>query len=81
MLRLPRGMRERIAEAARANNRSMNSEIVTALETIFTPLQPDDAEINIDEWRDKEVDNTLSEIERLLSRIKEIRATRWPGQL
>lgn len=35
MLRLPDGMRERIAEAAKENNRSMNSEIVARLERSF----------------------------------------------
>lgn len=35
MLRLPDGMRDRIAEAARANNRSMNSEIIARLEASF----------------------------------------------
>ncbi|HUZ90306.1 MAG TPA: Arc family DNA-binding protein [Methylocella sp.] len=33
VLRTPDGMRERIAQAAKANNRSMNSEIVAILET------------------------------------------------
>jgi len=32
MLRLPDGLRERVAEAGKSNNRSMNSEIVTILE-------------------------------------------------
>jgi hypothetical protein len=32
MLRLPDGLRERVAKAAKSNNRSMNSEIVTLLE-------------------------------------------------
>lgn len=32
MLRMPDGLRDRIAYAAKANNRSMNSEIVTTLE-------------------------------------------------
>jgi hypothetical protein len=31
-VRLPDGMRERLAEAAKANNRSLNSEIVARLE-------------------------------------------------
>jgi hypothetical protein len=35
VLRLPTGMRERIGGAARANNRSMNSEIVARLEQSF----------------------------------------------
>lgn len=35
MLRLPDGMRDRIADAAKANNRSMNAEIVSRLEETF----------------------------------------------
>lgn len=34
-LRLPDGMRDRIKAAAEANNRSMNAEIVAALESCF----------------------------------------------
>lgn len=33
VVRLPDGMRERIAEVARNNHRSMNSEIISRLET------------------------------------------------
>jgi hypothetical protein len=33
MLRFPPGMRERIAEEAKANNRSMNSEIISRLKS------------------------------------------------
>lgn len=32
MLRLPEGMRERVKASAEANNRSMNSEVVQAIE-------------------------------------------------
>lgn len=35
MLRLPEGMRDRIKNAADSNNRSMNAEIVAALEAAF----------------------------------------------
>ena len=35
MLRLPEGMRDRIAEAAKANGRSMNAEIVARLHASF----------------------------------------------
>lgn len=38
VVRLPLGMRERIAEAARAGSRSMNSEIVARLEKSFNPI-------------------------------------------
>ena len=35
MLRLPDGMRDRIAEAAKTNNRTMNAEIVARLQQSF----------------------------------------------
>lgn len=35
MVRLPEGMREKIAEAAKAGNRTMNSEVVARLEATF----------------------------------------------
>jgi len=37
MLRFPDGMRDRIADAAKANNRTMNAEIVARLEVSFIP--------------------------------------------
>ena len=37
MVRLPDGMRDQIAEAAKANNRSMNAEIVARLVVSFAP--------------------------------------------
>lgn len=41
MLRLPDGMRERIKAAAEASNRSMNAEIVAALEEKYpAPVAP-----------------------------------------
>lgn len=35
IVRFPDGMRDRIAEAAKANNRSMNAEIVARLQSTF----------------------------------------------
>lgn len=42
MLRMPDGMRDRIAEAAKVNGRSMNAEIVHRLSESFaeTAMQP-----------------------------------------
>lgn len=37
VLRLPEGLRERIANAAKANGRSMNAEIVRVLDESFPP--------------------------------------------
>lgn len=45
MLRFPDGMRDRIAEAAKSNNRSMNAEIVARLEGSFTPSEEAVAEV------------------------------------
>lgn len=56
MLRLPDGMRERIAKVAKANNRSMNAEIVYVLEAHFPP--------------DPDPDIVLDHIELLLATIK-----------
>lgn len=36
LVRMPDGMRDRIAEAAKKNNRSMNAEIVARLEESFS---------------------------------------------
>lgn len=44
VVRFPDGMRDRIAEEAKKNNRSMNAEIVARLERSFEePLYPDDS--------------------------------------
>ncbi|WP_104012253.1 Arc family DNA-binding protein [Burkholderia anthinoferrum] len=40
IVRLPDGMRDRIAEAAKTNNRSMNAEIVARLEESFSEAEP-----------------------------------------
>lgn len=37
MLRFPDGMRDRLKEAAKANNRTMNAEIVARLQDSLTP--------------------------------------------
>lgn len=54
MLRLPDGMRERIASKAKANNRSMNAEIVATLEMMYPEPLP------------KELYETLSRITEAL---------------
>ena len=40
VVRLPDGMRERIAKIAATNHRSMNSEIILALETLVDDATP-----------------------------------------
>ncbi|WP_272951423.1 Arc family DNA-binding protein [Sinorhizobium medicae] len=76
MLRLPAGMRDRIAEVARANNRSMNSEIVSALTRAFPPTEPDDAEINPEDWREQEIASILTSMEELFLRLKALRGSK-----
>lgn len=44
MLRFPEGMRDRISEAAKANGRTMNAEIVHRLEKSFAAEQPASAQ-------------------------------------
>lgn len=65
MLRFPEGMRARIREAAEANGRSMNSEIIARLEASFDPTRLHDDET-------KELVEGLIEraVQRLLTRAK-----------
>lgn len=39
IVRLPDGMRDRLTEVAKANNRSVNAEVVARLESSFTDLR------------------------------------------
>lgn len=48
-LRLPDGMRDRIAEAAKVNNRSMNAEIVARLTASFEDSDLDERMTRIEE--------------------------------
>jgi predicted aminopeptidase len=42
IVRLPDGMRDQIAEAARANNRTMNAEVIARLQQTFAkPVVPE----------------------------------------
>ncbi len=62
-LRLPDGMRDRIAEAAKASGRSMNSEIVYRLEQTFF------ASDNVDEvYADPSVESI---VEVIIEKMKE----------
>lgn len=61
MLRLPDGMRDRIAQSAKANNRSMNAEIIARLELTFggMPSSPD------------EIAKAIERIERRIGELSE----------
>jgi hypothetical protein len=66
MLRMPDGMRDRVAAAARKNGRSMNAEIVARLEASFRPTpgidlsKPFTAEVDTDAIADRIADRLLS---------------------
>ena len=47
VIRLPDGMREQLAETAKQNNRSMNSEIVARLENFLREKQTVDLGTNL----------------------------------
>lgn len=48
VIRMPEGMRDKIREAAEANNRSMNAEIVSRLESSFQSVMAQIKEANRD---------------------------------
>jgi len=72
MLRFPDGMRERVAEAAKTNGRSMNAEIIQRLEHSFTPWEERPWEERMVTDIDRAMLATLTEKERnaLLDRVK-----------
>ncbi len=51
IVRLPPGMREKIAESAKANGRSMNGEVIVMLERAFDVSPPDDVAMEAAELR------------------------------
>ena len=83
VVRLPDGMRDRIAEAAEANNRSMNAEIVARLEASFEApraLAPNTAEEDM-VWENKyQLDQLRADMNRLsaeiLQRLEKLEAGR-----
>lgn len=66
IIRLPEGMRDRIAESAKANNRSMNAEIVARIQNSFE-AQEDVRQLLAP------MEEKLNEIGRLLLRQEEAR--------
>lgn len=70
---MPEGLRDRIAEAAKANGRSMNSEIVAALEALYPPR--DTVQEVVDMSRkiigviDKDAPPTIVEMRNVLERF------------
>lgn len=68
VVRLPEGMRGRIADVARVNHRSMNSEIISRLESSF---QAEGIEIDLDVPKNE---GLTDDEQRLLGRFRQLQA-------
>jgi hypothetical protein len=66
IVRFPEGMRDRIRDAAKANNRSMNAEIVARLEASF--------EIDVAEYRadTKRLEAMVAQNEKLMAQVQKL---------
>jgi hypothetical protein len=73
MLRLPDGMRERIAREASANNRSMNAEIVARLELSFEVTETEES---LTERQNRIVDRQEALLKLLLQTVTEMEKDR-----
>lgn len=69
VVRFPDGMRDRIAESAKTNGRSMNSEIVSRLDETFTRPHADPTDLS----------GSSVQLQEIAQAHKE--ATKWLGQL
>lgn len=72
MLRFPDGMREAIAERAKANGRSMNSEIVNIIQDVIDGKLNSCEQDHMDELTRLATDyrNSLSKLERIMNEKK-----------
>lgn len=77
IVRLPDGMRDKIAELAKQNSRSMNAEIVARLERTFSQESPqsDDIVVTMSQF-DKIIEDA---IQRAFARAERISATKNNG--
>ena len=74
LIRMPDGLKQRIAEHARANGRSMNADIVSTLATVVGQPDADGLQGLIDELQtiDAELDAANLRVEQLRERRGEI---------
>jgi hypothetical protein len=88
MLRMPDGMRDRITEAAKTNNRSMNAEIIVRLERSFDPVTADNlmiedeslsAYIKRTEQTHAMMKDLLGKVSDLQSRLNSVQGARAEG--
>lgn len=86
IIRLPDGMRDRIAAAAKSNKRSMNAEIVSLLEVMYPPAPPlsdlvrviNGTIARLDIYKtDKEVSALYNWLEELCERIDGGESPEW----
>ncbi|NRP19895.1 hypothetical protein LPJGGPFB_03153 [Ensifer adhaerens] len=68
LLRLPDGMRERLKDSARENNRSMNAEIVARLEASFLSYKREDGVVEVGMSR-SQADELMKRLDRLNERL------------
>jgi len=76
IVRLPDGMRDRIAEAAKASGRSMNSEIVLRLQRSFETTTSTHEELDVLKAKILEV---IDEVQRIKSLEAELEELKNPG--
>lgn len=69
IVRFPDGMRDRIAEAAKANNRSMNSEIIARLEASFESSIDEGTLTGLKKLMQDREDNLLATVNANFARI------------
>lgn len=70
VVRLPDGMREQVAEVARKNHRSMNSEIIDRLEQSLGSAQPKPAQnLSLDRANDEALRSELTRAYRIIDRL------------
>lgn len=75
VVRFPDGMRDRIAEAAKQNNRSMNAEIVARLHRSFETRDTDIAQDTVGAML-KSLKTTIAHAEMLAKRLELIEKKR-----
>ncbi|GAA6131741.1 Arc family DNA-binding protein [Halopseudomonas sabulinigri] len=74
VVRLPQGMRDRIADVAKQHHRSMNSEIIARLEhsLLDLPILPEQTQPSRQALNDQQLDGLSSPEQELLVRFREM---------
>lgn len=74
VVRLPQGMRDRVAEVAKQHHRSMNSEIIARLEhsLLDLPILPEQTQPSRQVLNDQQLEGLSSPEQELLLRFREM---------